>query len=285
MATASVPAGDAAGTTPLDAALDYAARGWPVIPCSGKVPLTAHGVKDATTDMDTIRAWWTATPNANIGIATGPPGPTVIDCDGPIGKHEWMKFVVGVGWDTPWSCTGGGGWHIFYAGDESVRNRAGWRPKVDVRGVGGYVIAPPSTHPSGADYWWVESPADCDLAPMPDFVRDAVTGPSRSASTGLRLAEVKSTSPLLRVGRSSSYSTAALEGEVARVRAAVAGTRNDTLVRASFSLAQLVSSGMLERDKVIGALFDAACSVGLSETETLRTIASGFRRGMERPRR
>ena len=71
----------------LDAALCYTARGWPVFPvhtsrdgrCScgdaecervGKHPRTSHGVKDATTSEDTIRLWWGAWPDANIGIAS-----------------------------------------------------------------------------------------------------------------------------------------------------------------------------------------------------------------------
>ena len=57
----------------LNAALEYAARGWPVFPLvpRGKTPLTAHGFKDATTDEAQIRIWWTETPDANIGTPTG----------------------------------------------------------------------------------------------------------------------------------------------------------------------------------------------------------------------
>src|SRR4051794_7912570 len=85
----------------LNAALDYAARGWPVLPlweprgvgvCAcgagcqrvGKHPRTAHGVGDATTDPEQIRAWWQEWPTTNIGIATGrASGLLVVDVDGP----------------------------------------------------------------------------------------------------------------------------------------------------------------------------------------------------------
>ena len=61
----------------LSQALKYAAHGWPVFPVvpGEKIPVTQHGFKDATTDPARIRAWWSANPGRNIGIATGPPGP------------------------------------------------------------------------------------------------------------------------------------------------------------------------------------------------------------------
>jgi hypothetical protein len=76
-------------TTLLDAALDHAANGWRVLPLvpNTKRPLTAHGVKDATSDLVTIAEWWTATPDSNIGIAAGAgSGVTVLDVDVKDGK-------------------------------------------------------------------------------------------------------------------------------------------------------------------------------------------------------
>ena len=57
----------------LDAAIEYASKGMAVFPIKprGKEPLTRHGVKDATTNFNTIEKWWTKHPNANIGIACG----------------------------------------------------------------------------------------------------------------------------------------------------------------------------------------------------------------------
>jgi hypothetical protein len=55
----------------LEAALRYARNGWAVLPLNGKIPRTAHGVKDATTDPEVIQSWWGRWPNANIGLATG----------------------------------------------------------------------------------------------------------------------------------------------------------------------------------------------------------------------
>ena len=262
-------------------ALSYAARGWPVFPVAarGKIPLTAHGLNDATTDTTTIIEWWTSWPTANVGITTGPPGPTVIDCDGPIGRHEWSKFIAGIGWElTPWSSTGGGGWHIYYAGNPDVRNRVGWLRKVDVRGVGGYVVAPPSIHESGADYYWHTDPTERDLQPLPDRVLDA-----------LKTAPVLPVRPLssVRLARSigDKYAAVAFDNELDRVRTAPEGTRNATLVAAAFNLGQLVGVGKLDANEVAGGLLNAATARGLPQTEALRTIDSGMRAGIERPRR
>lgn len=137
----------------LGAALTYASYGWPVFPCrpGGKVPLgglVPHGCLDASTDRDVIAGWWTRAPSANVAIATGSPGPDVVDFDtkkGAPGAETFQRLraagllngafqVV----DTP-----SGGWHLYFAGTRQGNgslNRFG----VDFRGAGGYVVAPPS---------------------------------------------------------------------------------------------------------------------------------------------
>ena len=70
----------------LREALAYARRGWPVFPCQPgqKIPATAHGFRDATTDPDQITGWFTRHPDRNLAIATGAPGPDVLD---PVFAH------------------------------------------------------------------------------------------------------------------------------------------------------------------------------------------------------
>jgi hypothetical protein len=67
----------------LAAALRYAQAGWPVFPCitGEKAPATKHGFLDATTDPDKITWWWSRNPGRNVAIATGTPGPDVLDVD------------------------------------------------------------------------------------------------------------------------------------------------------------------------------------------------------------
>ena len=127
----------------VKAALTYAQRGWGVIPLKPgqKVPLTRNGLKDASTDSDVIEAWWNQTQNANVGIVTGSDsGLVVVDLDLGADPTELELPRTRV------IRTPSGGTHLYYShpGDE-VRNSAGKLAEhVDIRGDGGYVVAPPS---------------------------------------------------------------------------------------------------------------------------------------------
>lgn len=136
----------------LDWVLRYIRLGWGVIPLHGKKPYTNHGLKDWTLSEEQARAWWTKWPNANIGLVTGHRF-FVIDIDAHRGgedtwdslrsKHPPLPATIE-------SITGRGGRHIFYKLPENFRvsNSEDFiGPGIDVRGHGGYVVAPPSIHP------------------------------------------------------------------------------------------------------------------------------------------
>jgi Bifunctional DNA primase/polymerase, N-terminal len=132
-------------------ALAYAAHGWPVFPCQpgGKEPATRHGFLDATTDPDQIAWWWRRQWDANVAIATGDPGPDVLDVDqhGPAGSgFAALNKLIRAGLTDGASAivaTPGGGVHLYYAGSGQ---RCGKLPRhhLDFRAQGGYVVAPPS---------------------------------------------------------------------------------------------------------------------------------------------
>lgn len=136
----------------VSAALWYAGFGLPIFPLSPgtKVPTwRSKGLTEATTDPDRIRSWWFRLPTANIAIATGH-GADVIDVDGPLGVQSWarledMPAVVGVV-STPRP----GGTHL-YVRSTGNGNRAAMLPGIDFRGLGGYVVVPPSVITPGPD--------------------------------------------------------------------------------------------------------------------------------------
>jgi nicotinamidase-related amidase len=169
------------------AALEYAEHGWLVIPlhsptqhgCScgraecespAKHPRTAHGLKDASRDPAMIREWWSLWPDANIGIVTGPEsGILVLDVDGKQGEESLIELERRYSPlpDTYTVRTGGGGLHLYFLWPKGadVRNsQSKFALGLDIRGQGGYVVAPPSLHSSGASYEINESailPAPC----------------------------------------------------------------------------------------------------------------------------
>lgn len=148
--------------TMVGAALYYALRGLRVFPLQpgAKIPFAgSRGCKDATTDVERVRAWWHPTfgnPDANVGIATGHLI-DVVDIDGAVGQasraQHWEDLFGRIDDDaiakvlTPRP----GGMHLYVpaTGDG---NAAGIVPGVDYRGAGGYVLAPPSViAPGGKD--------------------------------------------------------------------------------------------------------------------------------------
>lgn len=263
----------------VDAALDYAARGWPVFPCrpGGKAPATKHGLHDATVDPDQIRRWWTNSPDANVGLATGEAF-DVIDLDG----LEALDAIDAAGPGQPriigpMVTTPRPGVHIYVL-PSGRGNTAGLLDHVDYRGLGGYVIGAPSTRPDG-DYWWSEEYGiDAPMHEAPAWLLACWDAKKHPAPV-----PAKSGRPT--TGHTgASYGIAALDGELGRLAQAPEGARNDALNRGAFSLGQLIASGHLDARTVANELLTVALRIGLTETEAAATIKSGFASGMSSPR-
>lgn len=182
----------------LNAAIEYASKGMAVFPLKPreKKPLTAHGVKDATTDFDTITRWWKANPNANIGIACGQVsgGLLVVDLDersngvsGFDSLHEW-ETENGQLPETARTITGKGGSHILFRVPHKESNRVDLLDGVDIRSDGGYIVAPPSIHPNGNRYEWEYDPEEYPIAEADETVLSLL-------SVGKKAAVDKFTSP------------------------------------------------------------------------------------------
>lgn len=273
-----------------------AAHDIPIFACvpGGKIPATRHGFKDATTDPARVATWWTRTPY-NIGIATGPAGLVVIDLDTPKpGKAlppEWATIpgvvngadVLAVLADragapfphnTRTIATPSGGLHLYFthpAGGSPLGNTTGkLGPLIDTRAHGGYVIAPPSHTPDGA-YRTVNT---APVAPLPTWLIKTLTATAQPEKT--TPPPNTQPTPVARLSPGDRYALAAFSGEVEAVLVAAPGTRNDALNRAAHALGSLVAAGRLERHQVVQALTLAAEHIGLSPTETTRTITSGM---------
>ena len=146
----------------------YALQGLAVFPCNGKAPLTEHGYKDATTDLETIGAWWARWPAANIGLPMAPNGLVAIDVD-PRNGGTLAALDLPAELRTWRAATGGGGQHVIFAAPSIADLPGALGAGIDVK-YHGYVIVAPSVHPeTGKQYKWAAglSPFDLDPAPMP----------------------------------------------------------------------------------------------------------------------
>lgn len=173
--------------TRLPTALEYAKRGWHVLPlhsawktkdlkqlrCScakgygcknmGKHPRLYNGVNGATTDLDIISNWWKEWPLANLGVATGSvSGFWVIDIDLKKGKNGWESLVNQYGEDLDidkqtelLQQTASGSFHVLVYSDEEIipMNKVGVFTGIDVRSDGGYIVVSPSTIGNN-EYQW-----------------------------------------------------------------------------------------------------------------------------------
>ena len=244
-----------------EAAHRYAdAAGWPVLAIEpgGKRPIPPHGFKEASTSHRQIEQWWRDVPNANIGIATGAPGPDVLDVDvhkggtgyGPLRELKQAGLVP-----EPMAIirTPSSGAHLYYRGTEQRNGHLSGK-HLDYRGQGGYVVASPSRiagrdyevvkhQPSVATFDW--SAAREFLQPQPQ--RQPYRAPERAGGP-----------------RDVSHLAAWVAGQPE-------GNRNDSLFWAS---CRAVEAGDVA---TLDSLASAARSAGLDEREIGRTIASAQR--------
>jgi hypothetical protein len=291
-------------TDNAEAALDYASRGWPVVPlhswtgngctcgcadCSSpaKHPRTCHGLKDASDDLAQLVAWWKKWPDANIGLLTGVAF-DVIDIDGNEGMTSINQAAPWYGepWDGgptdnptidgPTSQTGRG-WHVLVA-PTGLGNRAGVLRHVDWRGRGGYIVAPPSLHANGHRYEWFPGwgPDDQEVRTAPEWLLAILRKPATFAFPDARQPRPDE----------AAYGRAALEREIGRVAIAPVGERNHTLNRAAFATGQLIAGRAIEdATGAVQALLNIGRAVGLGDEEVVATVKSGIEAGSRQPRR
>jgi len=227
----------------------------------GEGPATRHGFFDATTDPDKIAWWWQRDPERNVAIATGLPGPDVLDVDvradgngfAALGRIRRGGLLDGA---DAYVRTPSGGLHAYFAGPDQGNGRLPAH-HLDFRSLGGYIVAPPSlVH--GKRYELIrhrEGRLESGLGGL-DWV--AVT----------RLLDAQPERALLSAAGARSADPSHLAGWVARL---AEGNRNDGLFWAA---SRALESGFTD----LADLAEAARKTGLDEREIARTLASAQRR-------
>jgi hypothetical protein len=167
--------------TMLEAARQYARRGFSLLPVGpDKKPLVEWApYQTEPAHMDQVELWWGSEwPTAGIGLVTGAvSGFVVLDADGPDAEAALTELAGAI---RTWRAKTARGQHVFFrhpGGGARIGNRAGLRPKLDVRGDGGYVVLPPSRHPTGVRYTWITGPDEAPLASLPPGLLAVLTTP------------------------------------------------------------------------------------------------------------
>ncbi len=149
--------------TPLEAAVAYAARGWRVVPLipGKRAPWLDEWQNAATTDPDTIRAWWQRQPGSGVGIATGQAsGIIIIDIDPRNGGDDSLadlEATYGPLPDTVEAITGSNGRHIYLNAPNfpiSIDHGRRLGPGIDILGERAQAVAPPTIRNDGGLYTW-----------------------------------------------------------------------------------------------------------------------------------
>lgn len=243
----------------------------------GKHPVPAlapRGVKNATTSVIVIRAWWAYAPQANPAIATGEASRVIVlDVDGDrggFGALTELERQHGSMPATPRVVTGRGEHVYFRYTGTHLKNTAGKLGSgLDIRCCGGYVLAPGAVHPTGVVYSWKADLRPHDLA---------LQAPPRWMIERLTTRQPQQMSPLQMTGK--GYASAALASEERELLNTPVGQRNTRLNLAAFRLARFVAAESLARGDVEAVLFEVAARMGIPAREAEATVASGLRAGI-----
>ncbi|MEU8188683.1 bifunctional DNA primase/polymerase [Micromonospora carbonacea] len=281
----------------LAAALDYAARGWPVFmlarskrpvancrPCATAGTdhdphacpcLTCHGFYAATTDPHRIAAIIDAVPRGQLALRTGAAsGTVVVDVDPRHGGHHSMAALIAEGLlpRTRYAVTGSDGLHLYYRhpGPSVISRPMPGRHGIDIKADGGYVVLPPSRHQrTGRPYRWAD--AGHDLTEMAPALLDACqAAPTRTASDTTRTTRTPG-------GGAISSPDALLASILATVAAAPKGRHRVTLYGAARGVARMVAAGAISHADAVAALTDTGRAAQQTEREIRGAITGGFR--------
>lgn len=273
------------------AALALAGRGLRIFPCKpDKTPMVTAWEQNATCSPFAVSTKWASHPDALPAIPVGAHGLVVIDCDrkpgAPDGVQAFHDLCAAHGVDLSGAIivdTPSGGKHFYWRTETPYGNSSGSLPAgIDVRGLGGYVIAPGAKLPDQRSYKLVQGSWDA-IPALPDALA-ALLRPKVDSGASHTLQ-----APHSATERERAYAATALDDETGKLKAMRTGDgRNHALNVAAHSLGTMAGAGWIDRGTVAAALFDAATVNGHTakhgERQTKATIESGINAGASKPR-
>jgi len=282
---------------------------WPLAPkcsrgghesCDRSCGELGHGLYDAVNDVNTIARWWDEKPGANIGLRCGEvSGVFVLDVDlkapksskvgavcidGPtaIAQMELQHGPLPV---TLESRTGSGGRQLFFrypthrkvGSPKNLKLATGEITGVDVRGDGGIAVLPPSVHPDGPLYAWIN---DVEPVDAPDWLLDWIA-PIRAARPAY-VAPVR-TGPTPRAEQ--KYADKVLSGAAEIVGNAQEKQRHDLILSQARLMGGYLAGGIpLAEEEVVETLINAGLQAyGGRDERVTATVRDGIEFGKAAP--
>ena len=289
-----------------EVALRLAGAGLYVFPVGNDKKPLVRWRDELTCDAATTAKWWLRNPSALVGIDVGKSGLIVIDADrhpgAPDGVAALQKVIGGpmMALGCPVIKTAGNGRHLIFVppAGETFGNSSGALPKgIDVRGLGGYVVAPGSTREDGSS--WAAAPGTPDLAeafeagaipPLPEKIAALIRQRPERAAAPVTEAPQAFSQPKVDAGtRERGYAARALADESAKLADYGRGERNTRLNIAALAMGEMVGAGWISELEVRSALRSACETNGYIRDKGQHpfdaTFASGMRKGKDQPRK
>lgn len=239
----------------LDIATFYAQHNIKTFPVKkqGKSPLCPHGFNDASADKVVLQEWNKQFPDCNIGMPTGAINNIfVVDVDGKSGAQSITALENAYGKLNAPTVSTGKGKHLYFKMPEDIAINCSVRtvaPGIDIRGNGGYVVAPPSIHSNGNRYQWENFDFSQGFPTAPEWLINLITNPTESNFKDL-LEEIATASE---------------------------GMRNTTLLGNAIKICNSANKQFLDIESVKNDIIDAGIASGLSRAESGRTVNNAMR--------
>lgn len=271
-----------------EAAFSYMALGLSVIALRGKQPnglVHRHGLTDAldkTSDVGDVQRAFRHQMTTGVGVLV-PRWAIVVDIDGEVGAAAWKDIAGEDYMPLSWIAKTGRGLHLWFGLPDAVSPEFEGYPsgklseKLDLKGVGGYVAAPPSLHPDGHIYEWLMSPWEETLIEVPPALEKVMKERRFELERKLvaKAANQKVRHKQFEDGK--WWATWGFDHLISLVANAEEGNRNGLLHWAAATMAE--EGADAEEYEKLG---EAALLVGLMARETRLTIRSGQRKGEKR---